>query len=196
MNKKRIVVFASGSGSNFKTLHQSVLKKEIPARIAALICDNPDAGVLDYATEHDIRTILISPTDFDNPADYTKKLADILDREAPHLIVLAGYLKKIPDHIIERYPMKIINIHPALLPKYGGKGWYGMRVHRAVIDNREKESGCTVHFVSSDYDAGPVIAQIKVPVSTEDTAETLAAKVLKQEHLLYPKVVRFLLSNY
>jgi len=196
LNKKRIVVFASGSGSNFRALHQSVLKKDIPARITALICDNPDAGVLDYAREHDIRSVLISPKNFNNLADYTKKLADILEREAPHLIVLAGYLKKIPDHIIECYPRKIINIHPALLPKYGGKGWYGMRVHRAVIENREKESGCTVHYVTGNYDEGPVIAQIKVPVSTDDTAETLAEKVLKQEHLLYPKVVRFLLSNF
>ncbi len=161
----------------------------------ALVCDNPEAGALDYAREHDIRSFLISPKEFDSPADYTKKLGDILDREAPHLIALAGYLKKIPDEIVGRYPKKIINIHPSLLPNYGGKGWYGMRVHQAVIDNREKESGCTIHYVTNDYDEGPVIAQVKVPVSSNDTAETLAAKVLRQEHLLYPKIVRFLLSN-
>ncbi len=195
MKTKKIVVFASGSGSNFKALHQAAMKKEIPARITALICDNPDAGALTYARDHDIRTEVISPRGFVDPETYKKKLDEILDEESPDLIVLAGYLKKIPDEIVERYPRKIINIHPSLLPKYGGKGWYGMRVHRAVINNREKETGCTVHYVTQDYDEGPVIARVKVPVSEKDTAETVAAKVLRQEHVLYPKVVRFLLSN-
>lgn len=195
MKNRNIVVFASGGGSNFKALHKATLKKEVPARITALISDNPDAGALKYARDNEIPGVVLSPGDYDNPMVYTDTLRKILDKESPRLIVLAGYLKKIPDKIVELYKRRIINIHPALLPKYGGKGWYGMRVHRAVIENRDKESGCTVHYVTRDYDEGPIIAQSRVPVRQDDTAESLAARVLKQEHLLYPKVVRFLLSH-
>jgi phosphoribosylglycinamide formyltransferase 1 len=195
LKTKNIVIFASGTGSNFKALHQAALKREIPARITALISDNPDAGALEYARDHGIKDVVLPPSSFDDANDYLQRLNKILDEESPSLIVLAGYLKKIPDEIVDRYRRRIINIHPALLPKYGGKGWYGMRVHRAVIDNGDKESGCTVHYVTSVYDEGPIIAQVKVPVRKDDTAETLAQRVLNQEHLLYPKVVRFLLSN-
>ena len=195
MKRKNIVVFASGGGSNFKALHKATVKKEVPARITALISDNPDAGALEYARENDIRDIVLSPRDYDNPTEYEAELRAILEKESPKLIVLAGYLKKIPDEIVDLYKRKIINIHPALLPKYGGKGWYGMRVHRAVIENRDRESGCTIHYVTREYDEGPIIAQSKVPVREDDTAESLAARVLKQEHLLYPKIVRFLLTH-
>ncbi len=194
MKTKNIVVFASGTGSNFKALHQAILKKELPARITALISDNPDAGALAYARDNGIREIVITPSDFE-PDRYIQELGKILEDESPDLIVLAGYLKKIPDEIVDRYHRRIVNIHPALLPKYGGKGWYGMRVHRAVIENGDRESGCTIHYVTRVYDEGPVIAQVKVPVHEHDTAESLAARILKQEHQLYPKVIRFLLAE-
>jgi len=195
LKRKNIVVFASGGGSNFKALHKATVKKEVPARITALISDNPDAGALEYARENDIRDIVLSPRDYDNPTEYEAELRAFLEKESPKLIVLAGYLKKIPDEIVDLYKRKIINIHPALLPKYGGKGWYGMRVHRAVIENRDKESGCTIHYVTREYDEGPIIAQSRIPVREDDTAESLAARILKQEHLLYPKIVRFLLTH-
>lgn len=195
MKPKNIVVLASGTGSNFKALHKATVKKEVPARITALISDNPEAGALEYARENDIRGIVLSPRDYDNPTEYEAELRAILEKESPKLIVLAGYLKKIPDEIVDLYKRKIINIHPALLPKYGGKGWYGMRVHRAVIENRDKESGCTIHYVTREYDEGPIIAQSRIPVREDDTAESLAARILKQEHLLYPKIVRFLLTH-
>jgi len=194
LKTKNIVVFASGTGSNFKALHQAILKKELPARITALISDNPDAGALAYARDNGIREIVITPSDFE-PDRYIQELGKILEDESPDLIVLAGYLKKIPDEIVDRYHRRIVNIHPALLPKYGGKGWYGMRVHRAVIENGDRESGCTIHYVTRVYDEGPVIAQVKVPVHEHDTAESLAARILKQEHQLYPKVIRFLLAE-
>ena len=195
MRKKQITVFASGSGSNFKALHQSALKNEIPARITALVTDNADAGALAYARSHRIRNYLLSPSDFPDSESLTLRLEEILKIEAPDLITLAGYLKKIPQRIAGRYYGKIINIHPSLLPKYGGKGCYGMRVHRAVIDNGEKESGCTIHYVTKEYDKGPIIAQSRVPVNSDDTPESLAKKVQQQEHLLYPDVVRRLLSE-
>lgn len=176
-------------------IHEASRNREIPARILALISDNPGAEALTYARAHGIRDVVLPPSSFDGTCDYLRKLHEVLEEAAPDLIVLAGYLKKIPEEIVARYSRRIINIHPALLPKYGGKGWYGMRVHRAVIENGEKESGCTVHYVTNAYDEGPVIAQVKVPVYENDTVETLARRVQRQEHILYPKVVRFLLSN-
>jgi len=195
LRTKRITVFASGSGSNFKTLHQSVLNGEIPASITALISDNPKAGAVTYARSQNIRTHLLLPSDFDESAAYTQKLESILSLENPDLVVLAGYLKKIPDHIVAKFSGKIINIHPSLLPKYGGAGWYGMRVHRAVIENGEQESGCTIHYVNEIYDEGPIIAQSHVTVNPDDTPESLAKKVQQEEHKLYPRVVRQLLEE-
>lgn len=195
MKTKRLTVFASGMGSNFKALHNAVLKREIPAQITALICDKPGAGVLQYAKDNNIPYILLSPEDFPEKAAYTLKLRGILETDQPDLIILAGYLRKIPDEIVADYPRRILNIHPSLLPKYGGKGWYGMRVHRAVIKNGDVESGCTIHFVTNVYDEGPIIAQSRVPVSPDDSPETLAEKVKRLEHILYPKVIRHILSK-
>lgn len=193
MKKKRLTVFASGSGSNFKALHQAVLENEIPASITALISDNPKAKAIEYAKYCGISTYILSPKDFSEEAAWCKSLEAVLADGIPDLIVLAGFLKKIPEPILSQYPKKIINIHPSLLPKYGGKGWYGKHVHRAVIQNRDSESGCTVHWVNNIYDGGPVIAQKRVPVYPDDTPESLAERVLREEHRLYPKVVKELL---
>lgn len=191
----RLLIFASGSGTNFIALHQSCVKGELPARICALICDRKKAGALDYAREQQIPHHVIPPSDFESESAYIRHLESVVDREAPDLILLAGYLKKIPDRIVDRYAGKIINIHPSLLPKYGGRGWYGMRVHRAVIQNGERISGSTVHYVNKVYDDGPVIARSKVEVLPEDTPETLAEKIKAMEHRLYPEVVGRLLNN-
>ncbi|MEX0679853.1 MAG: phosphoribosylglycinamide formyltransferase [Balneolales bacterium] len=195
MRTQRITVFASGNGSNFKALHKATLSHDFPALITALVCDNAKAGALAYARSCEIRHYLIRRTEFPNSKSYVDRLENILGNEAPDLIVLAGYLKKIPSRIVKKYPRQIINIHPALLPKYGGKGYYGMRVHQAVIENGEKESGCTIHFVTNIYDDGPVIAQKKVPVYPDDTPESLAKKIQTVEHLLYPEVIYNLLKN-
>lgn len=195
MKTKKIVIFASGTGSNFQALHQSPLLNDIPAHITALLTDNPKSGALAYARLHNIEPVILRPGDYGQYDVYVHRLQEKLAALQPDIIVLAGYLKKIPDPVIDQYRGKIINIHPSLLPKYGGKNWYGIRVHQAVIDNNEKESGCTVHHVTDIYDGGPVIAQVKVPVSDDDTAETLAIKVLKQEHKLYPMVIKQLLTK-
>lgn len=195
MIAKRVTVFASGAGSNFKTLHKAALGGEIPAVITALISDNDQAGALDYARAHDIPTHVLHPGQFESEAAYTASLAELLKSQQPELIVLAGYLKKIPGDIVRQYPRKIINIHPALLPKYGGKGCYGMHVHRAVLQHGERESGCTIHYVTEQYDEGPVIARRVVPVYAQDTPEDLAKRVQEQEHSLYPQVVKQLLSG-
>lgn len=193
MSTKRITVFASGSGTNFKKIHQAALDNRIPASVTCLICNNPDAGALSYAKKQGIRTCIISPEDYDTGQAFAARLNEFLRSEEPDLIVLAGYLKKIPDSVIEQFPGKIINMHPSLLPKYGGKGWYGMKVHQAVIESKEPVSGCTIHYVTTEYDEGPIIAQKQITVSPDDTPESLASKVQKLEHQLYPQVIRDLL---
>jgi len=156
-----------------------------------LIADRPEAGALERAELHGIPTHII---DLKKP-DTGKHLLHLLSGLEPDLIVLAGYLKKIPDSIIEKYRGKIINIHPSLLPKYGGKGFYGMRVHQAVIENGEKASGCTVHFVDEIYDNGSVIEQVKVSVDKNESPDSLAKKILREEHKLLPRTIKKLLTQ-
>lgn len=154
-----------------------------------LISNRPDNKAHERARAHDIETKVIRPVDYQHPEQYHEALLAILEQWETDLIILAGYLLKIPDVVINAYPGRIINIHPSLLPKYGGKGYYGSNVHQAVLDNKESCSGCTVHIVTEKYDEGPILAQKKVPVYDTDDAQTLAKRVLEQEHLLLPKVV-------
>ncbi|PKD43959.1 phosphoribosylglycinamide formyltransferase [Rhodohalobacter barkolensis] len=189
---KNLVVFASGSGSNFQAIIDSIKEGTLDAGIAGLITDRPGIGAIERANSESIPVYTIK---YDTQSSYTEQLIHKLDEWKPDLIILAGYLKKIPVAITEKYPNQIINIHPSLLPKYGGKGFYGLNVHKAVVDASEKESGCTVHFVNEFYDQGDIIEQKKVPVSPDDTPESLARKVLKEEHKLLPKVIAEILNS-
>lgn len=186
-----LVFFASGSGTNFQAVIDAIKKGKLNAEICGLITDRTGIGAIRRAAKHSIPHWIIPP---ENP-DFAKKLHQRLDVLSPDLIVLAGYLKKIPKSVIEQFSGKIINIHPALLPAYGGKGYYGQRVHQAIIRNRESESGCTVHYVDEHYDRGPVISQAKVTVSPDDTPETLAEKVLEKEHQLLPSTIHKILTQ-
>lgn len=186
---KHIVVFASGSGTNFQALIDAVESGEIPARIRGLVSNKTDNKALDRAHNHGIETTTLAPSSFEKYSDYVEVLRQQLQDWDTDLIVLAGYMIKIPAAIIDEYRGRILNIHPSLLPKYGGKGFYGIKVHRAVIENNEKESGCTVHLVTEEYDKGPILAQKKVPVYESDNPESLAKRVLKEEHELLPKAV-------
>lgn len=186
---QKLVVLASGSGSNFQSIINSIKEGSIKgATIVALIVNKSGIKAIERAKEHNI-PVYILESDFEN------NLGIILERLNPDLIVLAGFLKKIPSEVIRKYPDKIINIHPALLPKYGGKGFYGMKVHQDVIDAGDEVSGCTVHFVNEIYDTGKIIDQTTVPVKPDDTPEALAERILKQEHQLYPKVIQKLLND-
>lgn len=189
MNK--LVVLASGSGSNFQAIIDAVEKGEINAEIVALITNNPQAGAIERANKADIPTVIIETSD---PFLFSSELLQTLSRYTPDIIVLAGFLKKIPTSVIHAFPDKIINIHPSLLPKFGGAGFYGLRVHQAVIDSDEERTGCTVHYVNENYDEGTIIKQSTVPVSSDDSAESLAKKVLKEEHRLLPEVIKTLLT--
>lgn len=189
---KKLAVFASGSGSNFQAIIDGIEKKEIHAKISGLITDRPNSGAAKRAEKHQIPYVEIVEK---NPELFSKIAIRQLNTWKPDLIVLAGFLRKVSDEIIHRYPNKIINIHPSLLPKYGGKGFYGLNVHKTVLEAGDHESGCTVHYVNEDYDRGEIIMQQKVNVHADDTPETLAERVLKSEHQLLPNVINKLLNN-
>jgi len=195
---KKIAVFASGSGSNAdKIIERLTPNPSLPGdgsnitpkiKVVLIVCNKPGAGVLKIAEENNIPTLLIEKEKFFRGNAYV----DELKAAGIDFIVLAGFLWKIPDALIKAYRNKIINIHPALLPKYGGKGMYGHFVHEAVIANKEKESGISIHYVDEVYDHGQIILQATCPITEADTPETLAKKVQLLEHRHFPAAVALL----
>jgi phosphoribosylglycinamide formyltransferase-1 len=181
---KKIAVFASGAGSNTAKIIEW-FKNHPAIRVALIVCNNPGAGVLKITEKEQIPSLLIEKEKFIAGNAYV----DFLKESKIDFIVLAGFLWKVPPALLKAYGHKIINIHPALLPKYGGKGMYGLRVHQAVIDNKEKESGITIHYVDEKYDHGKIIFQAVCPVLPTDTAETLALRVHQLEHRYFPEVI-------
>jgi formyltetrahydrofolate-dependent phosphoribosylglycinamide formyltransferase len=180
----RIAIFASGAGSNAQQIINHFRHHPF-IRVALIVCNKPGAGVLNIAAKEQIPTLLIEKEKFFRGSGY----ADELKEKGIDVIILAGFLWKIPVTLLRAWPQRIINIHPALLPAYGGKGMYGMNVHTAVIAAKEKESGITIHYVDEIYDHGEVIFQAKCTVEAQDTPETLAQKIHLLEHLHYPKVI-------
>lgn len=185
---KNILLFASGGGSNVKAI-LAYFKDRNDVNFPVIITNNPKAGVIEIAKENAIDVLLIDRQIFGSDV-----FIDTIDYYKPYLIVLAGFLWKVPEYLIEAYPNKIINIHPALLPKYGGKGMYGKYVHTSVLAHKEKESGITIHLVNAHYDEGTILMQKTVDIESLDTPDTLAAKVLTLEHAWYSKVIDTLLG--
>lgn len=187
---KQIAIFASGAGSNARQLIRHFQGSSL-ARVSLIVCNKPGAGVLDIAAEYGIPTLLLDRQLFLNTDTYIKEL------EARHIdfVVLAGFLWKVPANLVQAFPQRIINIHPALLPKYGGKGMYGNFVHEAVIAAGETESGITIHYVNEFYDEGAPILQERCPITPADTPATLARKIHLLEHQWYPVIVERLLSQ-
>ena len=185
---KNIAVFASGNGSNFKEIYKHTIDGNILGKIVLLISNNPSSGAVKVANENNINCKIINSYRFNNFLDQEYEIA--LNKFEIDLILLAGFMKKIPHNIVEIYKNKILNIHPSLLPKYGGEGFYGMNVHEAVIKSGDNYSGATVHYVNEEYDKGSIAIQKKVKVNLNDTAESLAKKVLVVEHKIYPKAVK------
>jgi formyltetrahydrofolate-dependent phosphoribosylglycinamide formyltransferase len=183
-NPKRIAIFASGKGSNAEVIIHH-FKNHPFIRIALIVSNKPDAGVLHIAAANHIPTLLVEKDDFFKGNAYVEDLKN----EQIDFIVLAGFLWKVPTALIKAYPQQIINIHPALLPKYGGKGMYGHFVHEAVINNKEKESGISIHYVDEVYDHGEIIFQATCEVKENDTAKTLAGRIHDLEHEHYAKVI-------
>ncbi|MBI4536080.1 MAG: phosphoribosylglycinamide formyltransferase [Ignavibacteriae bacterium] len=186
-----IAVFGSGRGSNFQAILDAIQQGRIPgARICLVVSNNARAGILEIARSSGVPAEHLSEKAFASETAFVDYLLATLRKHSANFIVLAGYMKRLHQRIIEAYRNRIINIHPALLPRYGGQGMYGMHVHEAVIAARERFSGATVHVVDEQYDHGRIILQRRIPVSPDDSSESLAAKVLKIEHELYPEAIR------
>lgn len=189
--KPGIAVLASGSGSNFQALIQAEREGKLRGRIVGLLAGKPGIGAIDRARQAGIpwHVIPSHAQGSSSQADPSDWMLQCLREWNTRLVVLAGYLRKVPDPVLEAYPDAVINIHPSLLPRHGGKGFYGLHVHQAVLDAGDTETGCTVHLVNSQYDSGPVLATSRMPVSPSTTASELAARVLRLEHELLPAVV-------
>lgn len=183
-----IAIFASGAGSNAQKIIDHFRNNPV-VKIVLIVCNNPEAGVLQIAKKENIPALIIEKDRFFRGDAYIKELKE----KKIDLIVLAGFLRKVPGILIKEYPGKMINIHPALLPKYGGKGMYGNAVHEAVIAAKEKESGISIHYVDELYDHGKIIFQAKCPVLENDTANSLAQRIHALEHKHYPKVIEKLI---
>ena len=187
---KSIVLFASGSGSNVENIvHYFDANPDVS--ISCVLSNKKDAKVFERCNRLNINALYFNKHSFYN----SDCVLNILKSLSPDLIVLAGFLWKIPDNLINSYPHKIINIHPALLPKYGGKGMYGMHVHESVKDNNESETGITIHYVNENYDEGAIIKQAKVALSPKDTPEMIAKKVHQLEYEHFPKVIEQVLMG-
>ncbi len=185
----RIAVLASGSGTNFQAIVDRIAAGQLNARVMVLICNNRNAFVLERARQVGIRAEHWSETLAGSRQKFVEGLLNTLRENKVELIVLAGYMKLLPEEVVREFHGRILNIHPALLPKFGGQGMYGMFVHEAVIAARETESGATIHFVDAEYDRGPVFLQRTVPVLPNDTPESLRERVLKLEHELLPEAI-------
>lgn len=188
--KKNIAIFASGGGSNAEAIIQYFKDKE-DVNVELILSNKASAYVLERAQKHHIKSIVFKRSEFYNTSDIVNKL----NEAKIDLIVLAGFLWLIPENLIEAFPSRIINIHPALLPKYGGKGMYGHHVHQAVFDNNERESGITIHYVDQNYDEGKVLFQESVSLLPQDTPDIIAKKVLELEHRHYPQVIEGILGR-
>lgn len=188
---KRIAVFASGGGTDFQSIIDAN-ERERFCEIACLIASKDGIGAIDRAKKHGIPTAVFAKKDFPDLEELYEKLTYLLHFNAVDYIVLAGWLKIIPQSFIQTFSDRIINIHPSLIPSFCGAGYYGLKVHEAVINYGAKISGCTVHFVNEIPDGGAIIAQRAVPVEDGDTPERLQARILKEEHELLPYCVKML----
>jgi len=189
--KLKLAVFASGRGSNFEAILRAIAEGRLDAEVRVVISNKADAGALEIARSQNIPALHLSAKQFPSQSAFDEELLRVLREHEVNFIALAGYLKKISPTIVQAFRNRILNIHPALLPSFGGKGMYGHHVHQAVLDSGCKVTGVTVHIVTEEYDAGPPVIQRCVPVLDDDTAETLAARVLKVEHQVYAEALQY-----
>jgi phosphoribosylglycinamide formyltransferase-1 len=183
---KSLVILISGRGSNM----QALMEANLPARIAAVISNKPEAPGLETARSRGYETIVLDPRSYPDRETFDQKLAEAIDAYAPDLVALAGFMRLLGDNFVSRYKGRLINIHPSLLPAFPG-----LHPHRQALKEGVKVHGCTVHFVTAETDRGPIIIQAAVQVMPDDTEETLAARVLRQEHRIYPEAVRWFMKD-
>ena len=186
---KKVIIFASGSGSNALKIFEHFNNNQ-NIIIDSIYCNNPRASVIKVFQKLSIKTVLFNKKEL-----YESAFLEAIISTNPDLIVLAGFLLKIPEKMVSAFENRIINIHPSLLPKYGGKGMYGLNIHKEVLLNKEKFSGLTIHYVNKEYDKGAVIFQKKIKINEKETPESLSSKVLKLEHENYPIIIEKILNN-
>jgi phosphoribosylglycinamide formyltransferase-1 len=189
-HKPAVVILISGRGSNMKSIVEAKNNGELDINIAAVISNRPDAAGLEYAEQQGIATSVIDYKTFESRESFDTALANLIDGYSPNLVVLAGFMRILTAEFVEHYSQRLINIHPSLLPKLKG-----LDTHQRAIEAGETEHGASVHFVTPELDDGPVISQAKVPVMPDDTASTLAARVLVEEHKLYPAAIQQLMRD-
>jgi len=187
----KAVILISGRGSNM----QALLEANLPVAFACVISSRPDAAGLAFAAGRGVATAVVDHKAYPDRAGFDAALAVEIERHAPDLVILAGFMRVLTDDFVRRYQGRMINIHPALLPAFGGPGMYGHHVHEAVVARGARVTGATVHFVDEEYDHGPIIAQWPVPVFPGDDADTVARRVLAVEHALFPRVVQQLAAG-
>ena len=187
---KNIVILISGRGSNMEAVVRAAQVEQWPARIAAVISNKPDAGGLQFAAAHAIPTAVVANKDYATRAEFDSALQQEIDRFAPDLVVLAGFMRILTPAFVARYAARMLNIHPSLLPLFPG-----LHTHQQALDAGQQVHGATVHFVTAELDHGPVVAKASIDVVPGDTAETLAARVLVQEHQLYPRAIRLFVED-
>ena len=185
----KIAVFASGTGTNFINIYKNFKL----AKISLLISNNPNSGAVEFARKNKIDFKIINEFRFSE--NINDVYLNVLKEYHIDLILLAGFMKKIPNNLIKNYKNKIINVHPSLLPKYGGKGFYGMNVHQQVFKNKDKKTGATIHFVDSEYDKGPIILQKELEIADKENAESISKRVLNIEYELYLKALNLYFNN-
>jgi len=190
VNTPSIVILISGRGSNMISIVDAIRSGDLPVTVAAVISNRPDAAGLTFAQQAGIPTAVINHKDFDSRENFDQSLASKIDEYTPNLVVLAGFMRILTTEFVEHFAGKLVNIHPALLPKFKG-----LNTHQRAIDAGEKEHGASVHIVTPELDDGPVVMQARVPVLADDTEKSLAARVLEQEHKLYPAAINQLLNG-
>jgi len=192
----KIVIFASGGGTNFIAIYKNILKSKIEnSKISLLVSNNPNSGAVEFARKNNIEIFIANRKIYPNDEKYKKTLIDKLTNVSPDLIVLAGYMKLIPGEVTSLFENRIINIHPGKLPEFGGEGMYGLNVHKAVIESREKYTAVSIHHVNERYDEGKIIYEEKIRVFRDDTPESLSDRVLNYEHKIYSVVINNLLNE-
>ncbi len=190
MGKLKLGFLASHNGSNMQAIIDAIKQGRLDAEARVVISNNSQAFALERARREGIPCYHISSKHYPNEEDLDQAIVDTLIKYEVDTVVLAGYMKKVGSRVLNHFKNRVLNIHPALLPKFGGKGMYGMNVHKAVLEAGEKFSGCTVHLVDEIYDHGRILGQAVVPVEPNDTVESLAQRVLEQEHKLYPEILQ------
>ncbi|MCK5833432.1 phosphoribosylglycinamide formyltransferase [bacterium] len=196
MDKMRLAVFVSGSGSNLQAIIDSVRDGDLDIDIGLVLSNNANAFGIQRAKDAGIPTLLINSKDFASRDEFVEAFLSSLAEYGINFIALAGYLRKIPSELIERYKGRIVNIHPGPLPEFGGKGMFGIHVHEAVLNSSRKTTEVTVHFVTEGYDEGAIIAKCEVPIYKDDTPEILQQRALKVEHELYPQALKKFIEGH